>query len=119
MPSRRRILLVNDDEDSLFLLGRSVGRALPAAEVALLRDGAAALDYIAKHHVDAIVTDCTMPHVDGLTLVRKVRETNPTIPILMVTNSTHLAQQADKAGVTSYLPCARWNDVGAELAKHL
>lgn len=119
MAARRRILLVNDDDDALYLLGRSVMRALPDAEVALLRDGQAALDYVAKHHVDAIVTDCTMPVLDGLTLTRRVRERNPTIPILMVTNSTHLAREAEQAGISAYLPCASWGEVGRELAKFL
>ena len=112
MPAHPRVLLVNDDEDALFLLRRSVSRALPEAEIALLHDGRAALNYFNSHHVDAIVTDCTMPEMDGLSFVRAVREKDRTIPILMVTNSTHLGKDATQAGVTEYLPCARWNEVG-------
>lgn len=116
MCARSRVLLVNDDDDALFLLGRSVRRALPEAEVALLRDAVAALAYCDKHHIDALVTDNTMPKMDGLSLVRAVRQRDRTVPILMVTSSTHLAAQAAEAGVTSYLPTARWNDVGTAVA---
>lgn len=116
MPARLRVLLVNDDDDALFLLGRSVQRALPDAEVALLRDASSALAYARDHAVDAIVTDNTMPDMDGLSLSRAIRQRDPTVPILMVTNSTHLADQAARAGVTAYLPSARWNDVGEMLA---
>src|SRR4051812_31955481 len=116
MCARTRILLVNDDDDALFLIGRSVHRALPDAEVALLRDAPTAVAYCEKHHIDAMVTDNTMPGMDGLSLVRSVRLHHPSVPILMVTNSTHLAQEATDAGVTSYLPAARWNDVGPVLA---
>jgi CheY-like chemotaxis protein len=119
MAAHPRILLVNDDDDALFLIGRSVRRALPEAEVALLRDGPSALAYCAKHHVDAIITDNTMPQMDGLTLVRAVRENDRKVPILMVTNSMHLADEAADAGVTSYLPAARWNDVGNVVASLL
>ena len=119
MCARSRILLVNDDDDALFLLGRSVRRALPDAEVALLRDGASAVAYCEKHHIDVLVTDNTMPGMDGLTLARAVRKRHPTAPILMVTNSTHLAKEAEEAGVTSYLPSARWNDVGKIVASLL
>lgn len=119
MPARIRVLLVNDDDDALFLLGRSVRRALPDAEVALLRDGPSALAYCEKHHIDAVVTDNTMPEMDGLTLARAIRRRDAGVPILMVTNSTHLAQEAADAGVTSYLPSARWNDVGSIVASLL
>lgn len=119
MCARPRVLLVNDDDDALFLLGRSVRRALPDAEVALLRDGSSALDYCAKHHVDALVTDNSMPQMNGLSLARAIRQRDARVPILMVTNSTHLAKEAAEAGVTSYLPSARWNDVGSILASIL
>jgi CheY-like chemotaxis protein len=116
MCARTRILVVNDDDDALFLLSRSVRQAMPEAEVALLRDGPAALRYCESHHIDALVTDNTMPQMDGLALARAVRMNNREVPILMVTNSTHLAEEARRAGVTTYLPAARWSDVGAALA---
>jgi DNA-binding NtrC family response regulator len=119
MKARQRVLLVNDDEDALFLLGRSVNRALPDAEIVCLREAVGALQYFEKHHVDAIVTDNTMPHMDGLTFVKAVRKHDQQIPVLMVTNSTHLAQEATSAGVTQYLPCARWSDVGPVVANLL
>jgi CheY-like chemotaxis protein len=119
MPARVRVLLVNDDDDALFLLGRSVRRAMPEVEVASSRDGVAALAYCEKHHVDAIVTDNTMPNMDGISLVRALRARDPRLPILMVTNSVHLADEAAAAGVTSYLPNARWNDVGPLLSSVL
>ncbi len=119
MCARLRVLLVNDDDDALFHLGRSVRRALPEAEVALLRDGPSALDYCAKHHIDALVTDNTMPRMTGLTLAREVRQRHASVPILMVTHSTHLAGEAAAAGVTTYLPAARWSDVGPVLASLL
>ena len=119
MEPRTRILLVNDDEDALFLLGRSVRRALPFAEVAQVTNGFAALRYCESHHIDAIVTDNTMPEMDGLTFTRHLRQRDPKVPILMVTSSMHLQAEAAAAGVTAYLPSARWADVGDALAKIL
>lgn len=119
MSARIRVLLVNDDDDALFLLGRSVRRALPEAEVAQLRSSPAALEYCRKHHVDAVVTDNTMPEMDGLTLTRAIREQNRSVPVLMVTSSLHLAEEAARAGVTAYLPSARWSEVGPMVASLL
>ena len=114
-----RILLVNDDDDALFLIGRSIRRALPEAEVAQLRDGPSALAYCEKHHIDALITDNSMRDMDGLTLAREVRQRYSQVPIMMVTNSTHLAAEAEQAGVTSYLPSARWSEVGPIVASLL
>lgn len=119
MCARPRVLLVNDDDDALVLLSRSVRRAVPDVEVTLLRDARTALAYCQKHHVDALVTDNTMPQMDGLTLVAEIRKRDRQMPILMVTNSTHLGKEAAAAGVTSYLPAARWNDVGEAVGKLL
>ena len=116
MCARPRVLLVNDDDDALFLISRSIQRALPDAEIALLRDGHSALAYCDQHHVDALVTDNAMPEMDGLTLVSEIRQRHAGLPILMVTNSTHLADAAATAGVTSYVPSARWNEVGPMVA---
>src|SRR3954468_20406226 len=99
MCAQQRILLVNDDDDALFCLGRSIRRALPEAEVVSLQDGPAALDYCSQHHIDALITDNTMPRMDGLSLVRSLRERDAKLPIVMVTNSTHLATAAAEAGV--------------------
>lgn len=119
MRARPRVLLVNDDDDALFLLSRSVRRALPEVEIAQLHDATSAIEYCRRHHIDALVTDNTMPGVDGLTLVRSVRERDRSIPILMVTASTHLAKEAAAAGVTHYLAAARWSEVGTTLAAML
>lgn len=119
MCARIRVLVVNDDDDALFLLGRSLRRALPDAEIAQVNDSSLALDYCREHHVDALVTDNTMPVMDGLALTRAVRASGGTMPILMVTNSTHLATEAADAGVTAYLPSARWSEVGAVVASML
>lgn len=115
MPARKRFLLVNDDQDSLFLLGRSVSRAFPDAEVALFASAVKALVYLEKHSVDAVVTDNGMPEMDGITFVRTLRQQHGRTPVLMVTNSNHLGREASEAGVTLYLPCARWSEIGESL----
>ena len=119
MCARTRVLLVNDDPDALFHLSRSVRRALPDAEIAQLRDGPSALEYCDKHGIDALITDNTMPRMDGLARGRSGRRRDASVPSLIGTHSTHLAEEAAQAGVTSYLPAARWSDVGPILASLL
>jgi CheY-like chemotaxis protein len=114
-PAPLRILLVDDDEDILFLLTRAVVRSLPGAEVETRNAPEKALRYLETHAVDAIVTDNRMPTMDGLTFVRLLRQRDTSTPVFMVTSSTHLDQEAMAAGVTRYLPCQHLSEVANSL----
>lgn len=50
-----------------------------------VHDGVEALDYILSGQYDGVVLDIMMPKMDGLTVLRKVRESGNTVPILMLT----------------------------------
>ncbi len=56
--------------------------------------------------------------MDGLTLVRKIRETNTHTPIIMRTAMEDLEDAARAAGVDFVLPWFRWRDLG-EVVKEL
>jgi two-component system, NtrC family, response regulator GlrR len=110
-----RILLVDDDEDLLFLLSRAVTRAMPGAHVEVRTNPELALTYLQSHIVDAIVTDNRMPAMDGMTFVRTIRQRDARTPVFMVTSSSHLQKEAVAAGVTHYLPCHELTEVAESL----
>lgn len=71
-------------------------------------DGAEALDKLAGGvHVDAIVTDQNMPHVDGLTFTRRLRgqAQHARTPILMLTteSSAEMKAAGRAAGLTGWM----------------
>ena len=78
-----RILLAEDE------------RSLSRAVIALLEknnysadavyDGAEALEYLAAENYDAVILDIMMPKMDGLTVLRKLRERGSRIPVLLLT----------------------------------
>jgi len=47
--------------------------------------GSAALELLRRQHVDVMVTDLTMPGMDGLALIREVRTLLPTLPTVLLT----------------------------------
>ena len=84
------ILLVDDDEavrEVTAAILEDLGYSVIEAE-----DGAQGLDRATSTPVDLVITDQNMPNMDGLTLVRslreltrKVQERRPGMPVLLVT----------------------------------
>src|SRR5688500_4686250 len=99
-----RFLIVDDDADSAFLACRNLQSVFPHATVDQVLSGPAALELLRDHEFSAIVTDYRMPWMDGLTLVRKIRETNSHTPIIMRTAMEDLEDAARAAGVDFVLP---------------
>jgi CheY-like chemotaxis protein len=111
-------LIVDDDADSTFLARRNLQTVFPQATVDHVHSGPAALELLRQHDFTAIVTDYRMPWMDGLTLVRKIREMNLQMPIVMRTAMEDLENSAREAGVDYVLPWFRWRDLG-EVVKEL
>ncbi|WP_158413113.1 PAS domain S-box protein [Halorhabdus tiamatea] len=79
----------------------------------------AALDILdARDPVDCIVSDYTVPAVDGLALLRSVRAQYPDIPFVLFTSegNERVASEAVSARVTEYLIKDRFQDQWDELA---
>jgi DNA-binding response OmpR family regulator len=77
-----RILVVEDALD----LAQLIARELRASnfEVILAEDGRQALDLHAAHHPDLVILDWNLPELDGLEVLRRLRQYAAT-PVLMLT----------------------------------
>jgi PAS domain S-box-containing protein len=69
------ILLVDDDEESRRLVYTVLTRS--GAQVTAVSSGPEALESIKQRTFDLVITDIAMPHMDGYTLARKIREQLP------------------------------------------
>ncbi len=49
------------------------------------KDGREAYEIFTNEHIDLIISDIMMPHTDGITLVKQIRNINEDIPILLLT----------------------------------
>lgn len=113
-----RFLIVDDDADSAFLARRNLQAVFPQAVVDQVQAGQAALELLAQHTYTAVITDYRMPWMDGLTLVRKIRERGLTTLVVMRTAMEDIENLARSAGVDYVLPWFRWRDLG-EIVKEL
>lgn len=102
----RDILIVDDDRDVRELFSFVLEGA--GATVAIAEDGVSGLQAAHAHKPDLVVTDIAMPRMDGINMVRRLRQDEPTknIPIVAVTGHVvaDLPERALEAGCSEVVP---------------
>lgn len=106
-----RILVVDDSLTDRRLAGGLLAR-IEHCDVHYATDGQDGLEQVELHLPDLVLTDLNMPNLDGLELVKQVRERYPLIPVILMTaqGSEAIAVEALRRGASSYVPKARLAD---------
>lgn len=105
MPNPIKVLLVDDHQiilDSLELLFD----LMEGIEVVqTMNDSREVLPFLQENEVDVLVTDLSMPYMDGIKLSFQVKEALPEMKILMLTvnDQGQGIQDAFKAGISGYV----------------
>ena len=121
-PADAPTVLVVDDSQ---LEQRYVAKLLEAHggwRMTFARNGIEALEVILRDVPAVVLTDMQMPRMDGLTLVEKIREQFPQVPVVLMTSSgsERVAVEALKAGAADYVPKqALAHDLGPVLERVL
>ena len=99
------VLVVDDSPDLLEMYAFSL--ALAGFEVRKAADGLKALDSINERKPDVVITDLMMPEMDGLMLIKHIRETVALtgLPILVLSaGSEAYLDEAQLVGATKVIP---------------
>lgn len=98
-----RILIADDEE----IVIRSCLRILDGDDfqVEAVQDGREALRKIEENPYDVMILDIMMPNMDGLEVLRRVKETHPNVDVIMITGLSQIdtAVQAMKLGAFDYI----------------
>jgi two-component system, OmpR family, response regulator len=78
-----QVLVIEDEQRMAELLRR--GLTEEGHHVVVARNGAEGLEMAQSFPFDAIVLDIVLPEVNGLTVARRLRESNNRTPVLMLT----------------------------------
>ena len=100
-----QVLVVDNDPDSLLLLRLILG-SRPKYDAVFYDSAAKALAHRPDRPFDVLVTDLHMPGMDGLELAATLRESDPELPVLLVTAHATVdsAVRAVQGSVTDFLP---------------
>jgi len=88
MPEQsKKVLIVEDEEDLREAMVDKLTRE--GFQVNEAKNGEEGLEVASKEHPDLILLDIVMPKMDGMTMMKKLRETNTwgkEVPIILLTN---------------------------------
>ena len=99
-----RVLVIDDDASLRFTLEAVLSDAGLVVEAC--DGGASGLAAFEAHGADVVLTDLAMPEMDGMQVLERMRASDPSVPVLMLTahGSERVAVSAMKAGAFDYIP---------------
>jgi two-component system, NtrC family, response regulator AtoC len=98
-----KILYVEDDKIGRGLLTMSLKKE--GLDVVSVDDPKKAVDIVKNQQIDLVISDLKMPDIDGYELLKKVKEINPTIKVIIVTayGDVELAVNSIKEGADDFI----------------
>ena len=98
-----RVLVVDDETHVRAMIGSTLERQ--GYEVQLASNGREALEILAKHSFDLVLTDIVMQDVNGITLLDRLHAQQPSLPVVMVTaiHDISVAIDSMRRGAYDYL----------------
>ncbi len=102
MSDKQRILIVDDERQITRVLSR--GLAAKGYEIHVAADGEAALQTFSDWHPDLVITDLSMPNMNGLELCRRLRAFSE-VPIIVLSVKGEERSKVDAldAGADDYV----------------
>lgn len=100
----KNILLIDDDLSLLKTLGEELS-SYEVWNILTAENGKQGADIIATYPVDLVVTDLSMPEMDGYELLALVREKWPTMPVIVMTadDSREAGQRLRSLGIEQFI----------------
>ena len=83
MARKYKLLIVDDSTSILQALTRAFAET--PYEITTCNDPVKSYEMIEDEHFDIVISDIMMPELDGLSLLRKIKNYNGTIQVIMIT----------------------------------
>ncbi len=90
----RKVLVIDDEKPTLSMFRLLLGAY--GYEVLTAENGGAGIEVFQQQHPALVFTDIKMPGIDGLEVLKRLRQIDPKVPIVVITGhgDTDLAKQA-------------------------
>ena len=98
-----RLLYVEDDEILRTSTSGVFGNFFE--NILLATNGKEGLESVQKNNIDIIITDISMPKMDGIEMISEIRKFNTDIKILVISafNEQNIIENAKKYNISGYI----------------
>ncbi|MFP4083469.1 MAG: response regulator [Desulfonatronovibrio sp.] len=101
--SEEKVLLVDDEQE--FLKALSQRMQAKGLEITPATSGEEAIEAVKDEFFDAVVLDMMMPNLDGIETLKKIKEVNPDVQVILLTGHATVDKgiEAMKLGAMDFL----------------
>lgn len=98
------VLLVDDNEDFLKLISMRLRKW--GYDFYTAPDGKEAIQVIKEKKLDVVVLDYMMPDMDGVSVLKEIRNINPQLPVIMFTAypNEEVISDTTQLGIAAFIP---------------
>ncbi len=98
------IMIVDDEEQILVAIDTAL-RMASINNTIMCQDSRKVMNLLSRHHVEIVLLDLTMPHIDGEELLGMINSEFPEIPVIVVTGAVDVetAVRCMKSGAFDYV----------------
>ncbi len=99
----KKVLIIDDEESIRKIL--SIILKTEGYAVTEVKDSKEAIKIISKDSFNLIITEISMPNVDGLTLIKEIETVSPNVPVVVISaiGTKNIIKKVINAGACSYL----------------
>jgi CheY-like chemotaxis protein len=101
----KKVLIVDDDQEMLLSLKEGLEKYNETFSVLMAGDGLIAMEKLKNLSISLVVTDLKMPRMDGFTLLARIMEHYPDIPVIIMTgySTPEMQKLAREGGAVGYI----------------
>ncbi|HTP65833.1 MAG TPA: response regulator [Geobacteraceae bacterium] len=104
-PERTSFLYVEDDPVTRDIMTKIIRMRLPQIDLFTAENGEAGLELYKRHTPDLVITDVSMPVMDGISMAAEIRALNPRAVIIVISaySNTEYLIDSIEIGVCHYV----------------
>jgi DNA-binding NarL/FixJ family response regulator len=101
-----RVVVIDDDADFLWLTRLSLRPEHDITVIGEAQEGETGVALALREQADIVVTDLTMPRIDGFEAAERIKRSRPTVKVLTVTAlslDSAIRQKMHRSGIDAFL----------------
>jgi DNA-binding NtrC family response regulator len=104
MTNLKKVLILDDEQDILNTLQRYFNRK-NKVEIIIYSNPTQAVEAIKQNNFDLLLTDIMMPEMNGVEVLKTVKEVKPNLPVIMMTAYSTIDRilECEKLGADDYV----------------